>query len=66
MKNEMCLFTSSVIFIDGWFWIEVKLILSSDVKDGVERNEPPDGTVVSAVWLLAVTSDSSETWEGNL
>ncbi len=59
-----------MIFIDGWCcgneWIDVKLILSSEVNDGVERNEPPDGTVVSRIWLLVVASDSREIWEGNL
>jgi hypothetical protein len=27
--------------------MDVKLILSSDVIDGVDRNEPLDGTIVS-------------------
>ncbi len=66
----MNIFTVSFISIDCWRcvneWIDVKLILSSEVNDGVERNEPLDGTVVSIIWLFVVMSDSSETWEGNL
>jgi hypothetical protein len=46
--------------------MEVKLILSSDVNEGVERKEPLDGAVVSIIGLLVVRSDSRETWEGNL
>jgi hypothetical protein len=46
--------------------MDVKLILSSDVIDGVDRNEPLDGTIVSKSWLLVVTNDSSDAWEGNL
>jgi hypothetical protein len=29
--------------------MDVMLILSSEVNDGVDRNEPPDGIVVSRI-----------------
>jgi len=70
MKKEMNRFTFPFIVMDCWRcgneWIDVILILSSEVNDGVDRNEPPDGTVVSRIWLFVVRSDSSDTWEGNL
>jgi len=66
----MNLFTFPFIVIDccrcGNEWMDVMLILSSEVNDGVDRIEPPDGIVVSRIWLFVVISDSSDTWEGNL
>ncbi len=69
-ENSKNWFTFSFKWIDGWRWAnewtDVILILSSDVNDGVDRNEPPDGTVVSSGWLLLIARDSRETCEGNL